>query len=208
MSIHDTPGFYIFEEGPESFRRQAAPKNIAKARRTLKKYVERNSPSQADLLDLLARAWARVEELTEAHVELVGRVGAYKVFLMNIAGRVHIEGDTTFPPDIMDMMMRHNAEFDETVALMIQATEYTKGSARKDTAKKGAAARLANDSDGTQAAKTEARKLWEDWRTGITLHKSGAAFARFVVDRLPSIKTTKTVERWATQWRKEAKIRS
>lgn len=53
--------------------------------------------------------------------------------------------------------------------------------------------------------KPEARKLWQDWQAGRTRYKSGAAFARHVVDAFPDIESTKTVERWATQWRKEAK---
>ncbi|MBN8737663.1 MAG: hypothetical protein J0H27_15530 [Xanthomonadales bacterium] len=65
-----------------------------------------------------------------------------------------------------------------------------------------AQAKLARDPK--QAAKAKAFKLWQDWQTGRVRHKSGAAFARHVVDTLP-IESTKTVERWVTQWRKDAK---
>ena len=60
-------------------------------------------------------------------------------------------------------------------------------------------------SDPKQSAKADAFKLWQDWRAGRALYKSGAAFARHVVDALPAIENTKTVERWVTQWRKDAK---
>jgi hypothetical protein len=66
----------------------------------------------------------------------------------------------------------------------------------------GAVARLANDPK--QAAMSEAKKLWRDWQTGKTTHKSGAAFARAVCNAFPIIENPKTVERWVTQWRKEA----
>jgi hypothetical protein len=62
-----------------------------------------------------------------------------------------------------------------------------------------------NARDPKQIAKAEAFKLWEDWQAGRARHKSGAAFARHVVDKLPLIESTKTVERWVTQWRKDAK---
>lgn len=69
----------------------------------------------------------------------------------------------------------------------------------RDRAAKGAAARLANDKDGKQAARVEAFKLWQESRGGRTLRKSGAAFARHIVESLP-IESTKTVERWMKEW--------
>lgn len=74
--------------------------------------------------------------------------------------------------------------------------------ARKDVARKAAAAKLANDPK--QAAKAEARKLWADWQTGKTIHRSAAAFARFVVKTLPVIESEEAVKRWEREWRKEA----
>lgn len=71
-------------------------------------------------------------------------------------------------------------------------------------AREGSAAKLANDSDGKQAAKLEAFSRWVAWQNGTASHKSGAAFARHVVDTLP-IESTKTVERWMQAWRKEPK---
>ncbi len=70
---------------------------------------------------------------------------------------------------------------------------------------KGIEAKLRNDPK--QAAKADARKLWNNWQTGQTLHKSQAAFARHVVDAFPVIENPKSVERWATQWRKEAQTK-
>jgi hypothetical protein len=76
---------------------------------------------------------------------------------------------------------------------------------RAEQGRAGASAKLANDA--VQAAKVEAFKLWGDWQTGKTLHKSGAAFALHVVVTLPVIQNTKTVERWVTAWRNESKNR-
>jgi len=62
----------------------------------------------------------------------------------------------------------------------------------------GATAKLANDPK--QAVKSDVFKLWLDWQAGKTLHKSGAAFHRFVLDQYPIIVDTKTVARWCKVW--------
>lgn len=56
-----------------------------------------------------------------------------------------------------------------------------------------------------QAAKAKAKELWLEWQNGRAIHKSGAAFARHVVRTLPDIESEKSVERWVTEWREEAK---
>lgn len=71
-------------------------------------------------------------------------------------------------------------------------------------AKRGAQKKLERDSDGKQAAKLEAFNRWMAWQNGNATHKSGAAFARYIVETLP-IESTKTVERWMQAWRKEMK---
>jgi hypothetical protein len=71
-------------------------------------------------------------------------------------------------------------------------------------AREGSAAKLANDSDGKQAAKQNAFNQWVAWQNGAVTYKSGAAFARHIVETLP-IENTKTVERWMQAWRKEMK---
>lgn len=71
--------------------------------------------------------------------------------------------------------------------------------------KRGAAAKLANDPK--QKAKVKAFELWQDWQTGKALHKSGAAFARHVMNKLPDLENQKTIERWVTHWRREAKAK-
>lgn len=73
-------------------------------------------------------------------------------------------------------------------------------------AKRKAARRIANDKDGKQAAKAEAFVLWQAWQRGDALHKSGAAFARDIVDKLP-IENEKTVQRWMKVWADQAKNR-
>lgn len=71
-------------------------------------------------------------------------------------------------------------------------------------AKRGAAARLERDADGKQAAKVKAHDLYLNWQAGHIRFKSGAAFARHIVDTLP-IENTKTVERWMKKWRDSTK---
>jgi hypothetical protein len=86
----------------------------------------------------------------------------------------------------------------ETVAAMIYVAHRE---LRKEQARAGATAKIARDPK--QAAKSAAFKLWQDWQTGKTLHKSSAAFHRHVLDKLPVITSTKTVERWCKEWREE-----
>jgi hypothetical protein len=66
---------------------------------------------------------------------------------------------------------------------------------------KGVKVKLANDPK--QAAKADAFRMWQEWQAGRALYKSGAAFARHVVDSLP-LESTDTVERWVRVWRKAA----
>lgn len=69
------------------------------------------------------------------------------------------------------------------------------------------AARVKLLRDPKQVAKAETFKLWQEWQAGRAHYKSAAAFARAVVDAFPIIENTKTVEHWATQWRKGAKTK-
>jgi hypothetical protein len=63
--------------------------------------------------------------------------------------------------------------------------------------------RIARDKDGKQAAKAAALKLWQEWQGNEHLHKSGAAFHRHVLAKLPAISDPKTVARWCKQWKAE-----
>lgn len=83
-----------------------------------------------------------------------------------------------------------------------RALEAAPSEARKAVATKAVQAKLANDTK--QAAKAKAKELWRDWQAGRTLHKGQAAFARYVVQCLPVIESTESVNRWVRQWRKEA----
>lgn len=71
----------------------------------------------------------------------------------------------------------------------------------KFRARVNAAKRVARDPK--TKAKLDAHQLWLNWQHGSQLHKSGAAFARFVVDTLP-IESEKTVERWMREWRAQS----
>lgn len=90
-----------------------------------------------------------------------------------------------------------------SLANEIKSRPLVEQKARKDVARNAAAAKLANDPK--QAAKRDARRLWEDWQSGRTLHKSAAAFARYVVDTIPAIESEESVRRWGREWRKEPK---
>lgn len=88
----------------------------------------------------------------------------------------------------------------EAVAVLIHVAR------RAQTLEKAKAAisiKLANDPK--QAAMRETFKLWKEWRAGLTVHKSAAAFARAIVARHPVIESPMTVQRWVTTWSRQTK---
>lgn len=62
-------------------------------------------------------------------------------------------------------------------------------------------ARYANDPK--QRAKSEIRKLWGDWVDGKASYRSGAAFARMMLEQFPVLTSAKRIEAWVSEWRKE-----
>lgn len=86
-----------------------------------------------------------------------------------------------------------------------EATAQMLARLRSEQGRTAAHAKLSRDPK--QAAKAEAFNLWQEWHANRMQYKSGAAFARHVVSALPAIENTKTVERWVTQWRKDAKTK-
>jgi hypothetical protein len=79
---------------------------------------------------------------------------------------------------------------------------------RTAAAQKGAAAKLAKDTDGKQAGKAQVRKLWEEWKAGKTRHRSGAAFALDALGKVAALKSTKKIETWVTEWGRERERRN
>jgi len=103
-----------------------------------------------------------------------------------------------------ELMAQLREAQDPIAHALLFAAKKLESNARKSVAAKAASAKLAKDSNGKQAAKAEARKLWVDWQTGKTIHRSAAAFARFVVKTLPIIESEEAVKRWERDWRKDA----
>lgn len=103
---------------------------------------------------------------------------------------------------IADVGYLHDWEFRaklaeaELTALYLDAKKLP-ARARQATAAKGAQTRLKNNR--THKAKPEALAMWKDWQSGKVLYESGAAFHRAVGEKL-GIETTKTVERWCSEW--------
>ncbi|MGH8183895.1 MAG: hypothetical protein ACREPH_09560 [Rhodanobacteraceae bacterium] len=88
----------------------------------------------------------------------------------------------------------------EAVAVLIHVARRAQ---TLEKAKVAISAKLANDPK--QAAMREAFKLWQAWRAGESVHKSGAAFARHIVRQFPVIESPMTVQRWVTAWTRQAK---
>ena len=128
--------------------------------------------------------------------------------------------DTPFTEPLPQVLQRiasadhRRFDFEATESAMIEASppksraalrkvlNFTLAMYRKRAAHAGNRAKIA--SDPKQAAKAEAFKLWQQWQQGMALHKSGAAFARHVIATLPAIESSKVVERWVTDWQRDA----
>lgn len=84
-------------------------------------------------------------------------------------------------------------------ALRDREDEFAIRAAASREGRRKAEMRLAKDPK--QVAKKRAMQHWNDWQAGKVLHKSGAAFVRFILDKERDIKNGKTVERWVSEWR-------
>ncbi|CAN1540815.1 hypothetical protein MCERE10_02543 [Burkholderiaceae bacterium] len=67
-------------------------------------------------------------------------------------------------------------------------------------AKNAALAKIALDSDGKQAAKSEIKTEWEKWQKNPKLYKGKAAFARAMLDRYTNLESHRVIERWCKDW--------
>ena len=67
-------------------------------------------------------------------------------------------------------------------------------------AKNAALVKIALDSDGKQAAKSEIRTEWEKWQKNPKLYKGKAAFARAMLDRYTNLESHRVIERWCKDW--------
>ena len=61
-------------------------------------------------------------------------------------------------------------------------------------------AKIALDSDGKQAAKSEIRTEWEKWQKNPKFYKSKAAFARAMLDKHTNLESHRVIERWCKVW--------
>ncbi|MDE2270833.1 MAG: hypothetical protein KGJ94_02480 [Xanthomonadaceae bacterium] len=88
----------------------------------------------------------------------------------------------------------------EAVAVLIHVAHRAQ---MLEKAKAAVSTKLANDPK--QAAMRQTFELWHEWRAGKSVHKSAAAFARYVVGKFPVIESPVTVQRWVTKWTRQAK---
>ena len=72
---------------------------------------------------------------------------------------------------------------------------------KKNQAKKGAKAKLANDPK--QVDKAFVFERWNDWQEKSGNYKSKAAFARDMLDKINHIKSQKKIEDWCRKWEKQ-----
>lgn len=146
----------------------------------------------------IARRHARIEKWAlQFDKELLAQ-GIAHLFLCHAACRAALRSTDRLASTAADVAVQGHDVASALAAEMKPLADKMK--AYKDARRRGAAMKLANDRNGKQAAKNEAFKLWQDWQEGKTLHKSGAAFARFVCDKHPVLQSPSTVERWARKW--------
>jgi hypothetical protein len=146
--------------------------------------IEQMGLSHSELIDYAAREAAAGEKLIE-------RVSKYE-FIVGIFEAAKSNRDW---PNIFKTHYSEN--------IVAQALLKAMGLQRVITAGQGARGK-ANGKAGI--AKAEAKRLWGDWQAGKMLHKSQAAFARYVVDNVPDLVSPKNVEAWCTTWGKELKL--
>lgn len=73
-------------------------------------------------------------------------------------------------------------------------------------AREGAAARLANDVDGKQAAKREVFALWKEWKKGkLPKIRTVEQFAIEALRRHPRLTNLSTIRNWSAKWNRELK---
>lgn len=87
----------------------------------------------------------------------------------------------------------------EAVAVLIHVARRAQ---TQERARAAVSTKLANDPK--QAAMRETFKLWQEWCAGRTIHRSAAAFARYIVGKFPVIQSPMTVQRWVTTWSRQA----
>lgn len=89
-----------------------------------------------------------------------------------------------------------------------QAMETMPAMVRKITARLGAEKKLANDKKGTQRAKAEARKLWNERHAGKHPRlRTNEQFATECMRRWPVLTSSAVITGWCTEWNKAAKAR-
>jgi len=91
--------------------------------------------------------------------------------------------------------------FDDLASSIPEIVREARARQREETAKSGAAAKLANDP--RRAEKQFIRDCWQDWRDGKTEYKSKAAFARDMIQKCEHLTSIKKVEDWCREWEKE-----
>jgi hypothetical protein len=74
----------------------------------------------------------------------------------------------------------------------------------KEIAKNGGKGKAKKDKDGKQNARRDVKEWWEKWQQDPSLYDSQAAFALAMLDKHDGIlKSTKVIERWCTEWKKQ-----
>lgn len=77
---------------------------------------------------------------------------------------------------------------------------------RSASARHAAEAKVKQDKDGKQAAKTGAEELWKEWKSGRHPNlRTTEHFAMEVMRRWPVLKSGETIRRWSAKWGKELK---
>lgn len=161
---------------------------------------ERTKPE--DLHGLLVAAWADKEDLSKIVDELQSQLRRISNELTMSGPRFKLdmpESDPTYIEYKNRIAANPGDAFSEKLKLTI---DNTARKSRSNVGAKGAAGKLRKDPK--QRAKNEAKKLWKEWHEGQTNYKSGAEFALHIVSVFPELGSTKSVERWVTEWRREA----
>lgn len=172
--------------------REANEAELLLAEEHIKKH---NTP--ADILRLAAWLTLEYEKLWPLAQELEAQINRAKmdIFTLTFGGESALEHMDMAAQDLSGHIYRF-------------ASMNLKRGARlhsKRQAKKGAAAKLANDRK--QHAKSDVYNCWLAWQKGTESHKGQAAFARAMLMKWSNVlESQPSIEAWCRQWKKGENI--
>jgi len=155
----------------------------------------------------IARRHARIEKWAlQFDKELLAQ-GIAHLFLCHAACRAALRSSDRLASTAADVAVQGHDVASALAAEMKPLADKLK--AYKEARRRGAATKLANDRNGKQAARVEAKKLWQERHAGKHPKlRTNEQFATECMRRWPVLTSAKVICGWCTVWAKEAKAKN